>query len=286
MDVMRTISSMLGMLEPETKNHCQMGIAIRLISVFGPAILYWWHFVNSGLRIETETDPSDSIASNFMKLLSLKDTVDARLVKTMDVSLIFYAEHDFAASTFSARITASTLSDFNSCITSAIGTLRGPLHGGANEAAMDFLAPLKDIKHADLALNDLFSKKGLVMGFGHRMYKNGDPRNPIIKEYSKMLVDGPYGNKRLYEVSEHVEKRMVSEKKMFANLDFYTASAYHQCDIPTTLFTPIFVISRTTGWAAHIFEQRKNNKLIRPTSNYTGPEVTKFIRIDNRKPKL
>lgn len=286
MDVMRTISSMLGMLEPESKNNCQMSISIRLISVFGPAILYWWHWVNSGLRIETETDPSDSIAANFMKLLSLKESVDARLVKTMDVSLILYAEHDFAASTFSARVTASTLSDFYSCVTSAIGTLRGPLHGGANEAAMDFLAPLKDTKHADQVLNDLFSKKGLVMGFGHRVYKNGDPRNPIIKEYSKMLVSGPYGSKRLYEVSEHVEKRMVNEKKMFANLDFYTASAYHQCDIPTPLFTPIFVISRTTGWAAHIFEQRKNNKLIRPTSNYTGPEVTKFVKIDHRKPKL
>lgn len=286
MDVMRTISSMLGMLEPENSKNKQLDIAIRLIAVFGPALLYWYHFVNSGLRINTETDPNDSIAANFMKLLSLKDSVDSRLVKTFDVSLILYAEHDFAASTFAARITASTLSDFYSCITSAIGTLRGPLHGGANEAAMDFLAPLTDVKHADKVLTDLYAKKQLVMGFGHRVYKNGDPRNPIIKEYSKMLTEGPYGNKRLYEVSEYVEKRMKDEKKMFANLDFYTASAYHQCNIPTPLFTPIFVISRTTGWAAHIMEQRANNKLIRPNSNYTGPEVTRFVKIEHRKPKL
>jgi len=286
MDVMRTITSYLGMIEPEDKNNNQMAISIRLISVFGPAILYWWHFAHSGLRIETETNPKDSIAENFLKLLMLTDKVDSRLVRTLDVSLILYAEHDFAASTFAARVTASTLADFYSCITTAIGTLRGPLHGGANEAAMDFLAPLKDPKHADQVLDQYFKEKKLVMGFGHRVYKNGDPRNPIIKKYSKMLTEGPYGNPRLFQVSEHVEKRVYTEKKMFPNLDFYTASAYAQCNIPTPLFTPIFVISRTTGWAAHIMEQRANNKLIRPSSNYTGPDPQKFIPIQNRKPKL
>lgn len=286
MDVMRTITSYLGMIEQEDKNNCQMAISIRLISVFGPALLYWWHFANSGLRIETETDPKDSIAENFLKLLMLKDKIDQRLVKTLDVSLILYAEHDFAASTFAARTTASTLADFYSCVTTAIGTLRGPLHGGANEAAMEFLAPLKDTKQADKVLDEFFKQKKLVMGFGHRVYKNGDPRSPIIQKYSKMLTEGPFGNKTLYTVSEHVEKRVTGEKKMFPNLDFYTASAYAQCNIPTPLFTPIFVISRTTGWAAHIMEQRANNKLIRPSSNYTGPENQKFVKIENRKPKL
>jgi len=285
MDVMRTISSFLGVIEPECKvNNNQLKIAIRLIALFGPALIYWWHFANSGLRISTTTRPEDSVATNFMKLLLLQEKVDPLEVKAVDVSLILYAEHDFNASTFSARVTVSTNSDFYSGITAAIGTLRGNLHGGANEAAMDLLEPIKSVSESDNVLNDFFAKKKLVMGFGHRVYKKEDPRSPIIKEYSKKLCERPKGNKTLFAVSEHVENRMLKEKKMFPNLDFYSASAYNQCGIPTTFFTPIFVIARTAGWSAHIFEQRANNKLIRPMSNYTGPAPKDFIQIDKRSP--
>mmetsp|Transcript_35602 Transcript_35602/g.32078 ORF Transcript_35602/g.32078 Transcript_35602/m.32078 type:complete len:228 (-) Transcript_35602:211-894(-) len=227
MDVMRTISSFFGLIEPETKENDQMKIAIRLIAAFGPAILYWYHFANSGIRINAQTSENDTVAENFMKLMNLTDKADPTLVKAFDVSLILYAEHDFAASTFAARVTASTRADFYSCITTGIGTLRGPLHGGANEAAMEFLTPLKDVKHADQVVDECFANKKLIMGFGHRVYKNGDPRNPIIKSYSKALTKGPYGKPKLFEISEHVENRMAKEKKMFPNLDFYAASAYH-----------------------------------------------------------
>lgn len=181
MDMMRTVSSFLGIIEPESKNNEQHQISIRLISVFGPAMLYWYHYAHSGVRIETETSPDDSIALNFLKLLHLRNDIDPLEVKTFDISLILYAEHDFNASTFAARVTVSTLSDFYSGITSAIGTLRGPLHGGANEAAMGFLAPLTSIEHADRVLNQMFGEKKLVMGFGHRVYKKEDPRSIIIK---------------------------------------------------------------------------------------------------------
>ena len=289
MDVMRTITSYLGIIEPETKDNCQMKISIRLISIFGPSILYWYHFVHSGIRIKGETDPKDSIAENFMKLLLLKDNIDPLVIKAFDVSLILYAEHEFNASTFACRVTVSTLADFYSGITTAIGTLRGPLHGGANEAAMDFLAPIKDVNDAETVVSEYFRNKKLIMGFGHRVYKKGDPRSPIIKEYSRKLSQKPFGKPMLFKVSEYIEKKVMDEKKMYPNLDYYSASTYHQCNIPTELFTPIFVISRTTGWAAHIFEQRANNKLIRPLSNYTGPEPLKFANIESRvapKPKL
>jgi len=289
MDVMRTISSYLGIIEPETKQNDQLKISIRLIAVFGPSILYWYHFAHSGIKIKGETCPKDSIAQNFMKLLLLKDDIDPTVIKAFDVSLILYAEHEFNASTFACRVTVSTLADFYSGITTAIGTLRGPLHGGANEAAMEFLAPIKDIKNAEDIVNETFRNKKLIMGFGHRVYKKGDPRSPIIKEYSRELSKKPFGNPRLFEVSEYIEKKVMDEKKMYPNLDYYSASTYHQCNIPVELFTPIFVISRTTGWAAHIMEQRANNKLIRPLSNYTGPEPLQFLKIDQRnapKPKL
>jgi len=193
-----------------------------------------------------------------------------------------YAEHDFNASTFAARVTASTQSDFYSAITSAIGTLRGNLHGGANEAAMEFLSQFSSVEQADTELRKIFAAKKLIMGFGHRVYKNGDPRNAIIKGCSKLLSEQSFGKPDLYKISEHVEGVMLNEKKMHANLDFYAASAYHQCGIPTLFFTPIFVISRTSGWAAHIIEQRSNNKLIRPSSNYIGPEPRPFVAIKER----
>lgn len=263
-----------------------MEITLRLVALFGPALIYWYHFSTSGVRIEGDTLPEDTIAENFMKLYLRKDKVEADVVRTLDVSLILYAEHDFNASTFTARVTVSTLSDFYSGITSAIGTLRGPLHGGANEAAMKLLDTFTSVEDANKKLEAMWAKKELVMGFGHRVYKKDDPRSNIIKKWSLLLAAKPNGAKRLVDVSQHVEKRMVNEKKIYPNLDFYSASAYHQCGIHTEFFTPIFVIARTAGWAAHIMEQRANNKIIRPLSKYTGPENTKFVKMPDRRAKL
>lgn len=246
-------------------------------------MFYWYHFHKNGKRIETETDKNDSIAMNILKLLyNDGKTPDELLVKVMDVSLILYAEHDFNASAYAARTTASSLSDFYSCITTAIGTLRGPLHGGANEAAIRFLHQFESKQHAEDVLFDMYKNKKLVMGFGHRIYKNGDPRSDIIKEFSRKLTETKKGDKTLFEVSEHVENIMMKEKGMYPNLDFYSASSYFQLGLPIDFFTPIFVISRTSGWAAHIIEQRENNKLIRPASNYIGPEPKDFKPIKMR----
>ncbi|EGR33129.1 hypothetical protein IMG5_061280 [Ichthyophthirius multifiliis] len=284
MDVMRTISSFLGLIEPETQQNDQTKVALRLLAIFGPALMYWYNFVHYKVRIQENTGPEDTIARNFVKLIHFKKDINENIIKTIDVSLILYAEHEFNASTFAARVTVSTLSDFYSGITSAIGTLKGPLHGGANEAVIQYLENLKTIKDANNFLEEQFQKKKLIMGFGHRVYKNGDPRSDIIKEYSKLLSETQkeFGNKQLYEISEHIEKRVVNEKKKFPNLDFYSASAYHQCGIPVELFTPLFVMSRVTGWSAHIFEQRQNNKLIRPMSNYIGPKKLNFVPLNQR----
>lgn len=284
MDMLRTAVSYLGVLEPESKSRDQMKISIRLLGLLGPIIAYWQHFSESGIRINTATKPTDSIAQNFAKILLLKDEVDPLIVKAIDVSLTLYAEHDFNASTFAARVTVSTLADFYSGIVTAIGTLRGPLHGGANEAAMEFLAPLKSVEHAEETVNKVFAEKKLLMGFGHRVYKKEDPRSPIIKEYSRKLSQTKYGKPMLFKISEHVESKMLNEKKMYPNLDFYSASCYHQCGIPTHLFTPVFVMSRVSGWAAHQIEQRNNNKLIRPLSNYTGPNQLKWVPLKDRVP--
>lgn len=277
MDITRTIVSVMGMLESEAADFSnQKECVIRTVAVVGPAILYWYHFSNSGIRINENTGENDSTAENFMKLLTLKKTVDPKVVRAFDVSLILYAEHEFAASTFAARTTASTRADFHSCVTTGISTLKGNLHGGANEAVLQYLKNIKSIQQADDFLNTNFKNKKLIMGFGHRVYKLGDPRHKLIKKWSENLTGSEHGNKALHDIACHIEGRVVGEKQIHPNLDFFAAMTYYQCGIPVLLYTPIFVISRISGWSAHIFEQRANNKLIRPSSNYTGPEVRPY----------
>jgi 2-methylcitrate synthase len=279
MDVLRTGCSALGTIERETKTHGQVDIANRLLALFPSMLLYWYHFQNSGKRIETATD-CPSIAAHFLTLLHGKPASDLH-VRAMDVSLILYAEHEFNASTFTCRTIASTMADFYSAVTGGIGALQGPLHGGANEAAMELIEKFQKPDEAEVALVQMLKDKKLIMGFGHRVYKKADPRSDIIKEWSKKLADAA-ADKVLYPVSERIEAVMRREKGMFPNLDFYSASAYRFLGVPTAMFTPLFVISRITGWSAHIFEQRANNRLIRPTADYTGPAQRPVVPIGKR----
>lgn len=280
MDVLRTASSMLGTLEPEEDPKAQEhDIANRLIAIFPAVLLYWYHFHKNGKRLNTESnDPST--ASYFLHLLHGKEP-NLMQVETLNVSLILYAEHEFNASTFAARVTAATGSDFYSAICSAIGTLRGPLHGGANEEALKLIQKFSSPEAAQSGITNMLQNKELIMGFGHRVYTSSDPRSDIIKERSRRLAT-EIGDKTIYPVSEQIEKMMWNEKKLFPNLDFYSASAYHFCEIPVEMFTPLFVFSRTAGWSAHIIEQRGDNKLIRPISEYIGPEARSFTPIDQR----
>jgi len=243
-------------------------------------LLYWHQFHKTGNRIETET-AAPNIASHFLELLHGKAASELH-VRAMDVSLILYAEHEFNASTFTCRTVASTLADFYSAVTAGIGALRGPLHGGANEAAMELIEKFQTPDAAEAGLLELLKNKKLVMGFGHRVYKKADPRSDIIKQWSKKLSEA-CGDEQLYAVSERLEAVMRREKGMFPNLDFYSASTYRFLGIPTPMFTPLFVISRISGWSAHIFEQRANNRLIRPTADYVGPEPRVFAPITSRK---
>lgn len=279
MDVLRSGCSILGTLEPEHDFKQQYDIADRLLALFPGMLCYWYWFHNHDKKISGESDET-TVGGHFLSLLHGK-TPQVLHKDMMNVSLILYAEHEFNASTFAARVTAATLSDFYSTITSAIGTLRGPLHGGANEAAMGLIERFKSPDEAEQQLLVMLENKVKIMGFGHRVYKISDPRSDIIKPWSKRLAQTPV-QMLLYKISERIEEVMLREKKLFPNLDFYSATAYHFCGIPTLLFTPIFVISRITGWSAHVFEQRANNHLIRPISAYTGPDERPYVAIDSR----
>jgi len=279
MDVMRTGCSMLGNLETEHSFKDQDNAIDRLVALLPSIICYWYRFSHDNVRIDTDL-PDDSIGAHFLHMLS-GETPDELFTRVMNVSLILYAEHEFNASTFTARVCASTLSDMHSCVTGAIGSLRGPLHGGANEAAMDMIEQWKDPDEAEAALLGMLERKEKIMGFGHAIYSESDPRNAIIKQWSEKLA-AHVGDTVLYPVSVRCEEVMWREKKLFCNADFFHASAYHFMGIPTKLFTPIFVMSRVTGWAAHIKEQRSNNRIIRPSAEYTGPDKAHWVDIRER----
>jgi len=279
MDVVRTGCSILGNLEPEKSFEQQDEVIDRLLASLPSMICYWYCFSHEGRRIDTALE-DDSIGSHFLHMLSGASPSDL-FSQVMNVSLILYAEHEFNASTFTARVCASTLSDMYSCITGAIGTLRGPLHGGANEAAMELIENWQSPDEAELALLGMLDRKEKIMGFGHAIYRESDPRNAIIKEWTEKLA-AEVGDTTLYPVSVRCEEVMWREKKLFCNADFFHASAYHFMGIPTKLFTPIFVMSRVTGWAAHVKEQRANNRIIRPSADYTGPEIAQWVGLADR----
>jgi len=279
MDVMRTGCSMLGNLEPEGDFENQQHTADRLLGALPSIINYWYQYSHHQNRIETDTD-EDSLAGHFLKTLLGESPSDLHR-RVMDVSMILYAEHEFNASTFTARVCASTLSDMHSCVTGAIGSLRGPLHGGANEAAMEMIEQFSSVDDATQGIHGMLERKDKIMGFGHAIYRTSDPRNVIIKQWAEKLAD-EVGDESLYPISCAVEKVMWDEKELFANADFFHASAYHFMGIPTKLFTPIFVCSRVSGWTAHVMEQRVNNRIIRPSADYVGPEPRVLTPIGQR----
>jgi 2-methylcitrate synthase len=279
MDVMRTACSFLGNIEAEEDFSRQSEVADRMLAIFPSIIAYWYRFSHDGVRIETQTD-EDTVGGHFLHMLHGRSP-DELTIRALEVSLTLYAELEFNASTFTARVCASTMSDLHSCITAAIGALRGPLHGGANEAVMAMIQQYSTVEEAAAAVRRKLAARELVMGFGHAIYRVRDPRTAIIKDWSGRLA-AVSGNERLFEISAAIERVMKEEKNMFANVDFFHASTYHFLGIPTRLFTPLFVMSRVTGWAAHCFEQRAHNRIIGPIAEYIGPAEREYVPIELR----